>query len=569
MESRSRLASFVERLLPEAPEDELRSRFFVWGWLLSASFLLAWGVVYAIAGPWSQLLICLGGSSLGAVVVLLHRRGVSFDALVHLSLAIGTAVFSLSALAQTPADFTSVSMLIIMPLLTNYLLGRRAALLWLVVSIVVAAFVTVCVDRGWTLPFADPLPTVTHVVNLSTGVVTAWLLSRRFDDLRQESMRRLEAADRARRAFLANVSHEIRTPMNGVLGMTEVLLQDEALSARQRDQLSTVQRSGRVLVALINDLLDLSKMEAGKLVIEEADFNLDTVLSDLQALLAPAATQRGLALELRRDERLPPRLRGDALRLGQVLNNLLSNAVKFTSRGSVRLEVSLTSPLEEERLRCRFEVADTGAGIAPEVLPRLFSAFEQGDVSTTRRFGGTGLGLALSQQLVGLMGGRIEVSSRPGVGSRFWFELPMEEAREPSGVRVTHAPGGGERRPVLVVDDNPINLKVAQSMLERAGFTVEAALDGRQALEAVQRRSFALVLMDCHMPEMDGFEATERIRALTGDAARTPIIALTASAMPDDLEACRRAGMNQVLTKPLSFTSLCAVLDQVATGLVK
>jgi CheY-like chemotaxis protein len=226
----------------------------------------------------------------------------------------------------------------------------------------------------------------------------------------------------------------------------------------------------------------------------------------------------------------------------------------------VRLEVSVV-PGDDTRVR--FEVIDTGPGIAPEVLPRLFSAFEQGDASTTRRYGGTGLGLALSQQLVGLMGGRIAVESKPGHGSRFWFDIPLEEAEEPSSVRVvptlTHQP----RRPVLVVDDNAINLKVAVAMVERAGYRCDSAVDGKQALEAVQRTTYALVLMDCHMPEMDGFEATERIRALHGDAARTPVVALTASAMPDDLEACRRAGMSQVLTKPLSFEALVQVLAQL------
>jgi CheY-like chemotaxis protein len=241
--------------------------------------------------------------------------------------------------------------------------------------------------------------------------------------------------------------------------------------------------------------------------------------------------------------------------------------MKFTERGTVSLRVSRQACPTEGRARLRFEVCDTGVGIAPDVLPRLFTAFVQGDSSTTRRYGGTGLGLSLCQQLVGFMGGRIEVESVVGQGTRFWFELdlPVGQSRTtslPDGLPVPSFDGAR----VLVVDDNPINLRVASALVEKAGFVVDTAVDGAKALEAVQHQAYALVLMDCHMPTMDGFEATQRIRALDGEAGRTPIVALTASARQEDLEACRKVGMNDYLAKPVTFAALVEVLARTRRG---
>jgi CheY-like chemotaxis protein/nitrogen-specific signal transduction histidine kinase len=382
--------------------------------------------------------------------------------------------------------------------------------------------------------------------------VVAWLFAISFDGLRREILERMRAVDRTRAAFLANISHEIRTPMNGVLGMTEVMLL-EPLTPAQREQLSIIQRSGRALVSLINDLLDVSKMEAGKLEVERRPFNLERVLADVQGLLAPVAAQKGLTLEVRKAKELPRRCVGDGLRLSQVLTNLITNAIKFATVGSVRLEVS---PVSGPERRYRFSVTDQGPGIEPEVLPKLFTAFEQGDSSTTRRYGGTGLGLALSQQLVNLMGGQIEVRSTLGKGSCFSFELRLEETDELSAEHPARRPPEPKAKAVLVVDDNPVNLLVALRLVELLGYQAEGAENGKLAIEALQRRSFALVLMDCHMPEMDGFEATERIRAMEGELSRTPIVALTASAMPDEVAACRRAGMNSVIAKPLTIEQL-------------
>jgi CheY-like chemotaxis protein/two-component sensor histidine kinase len=400
---------------------------------------------------------------------------------------------------------------------------------------------------------------------VSFVLFACWLFAWRYGQLRDAAIERMVLADRAKTAFLATISHEIRTPMNGVLGMTEVMLQGE-LPEEQRERLGVVQRSGQLLVSLVNDLLDITRLESGMLAIERAPFELQDLLSDVRALAAPLAAAKGLQLDVELDPALPRAVLGDSHRLAQVLNNLVSNAVKFTTTGSVRLAVS-----REVAEQVRFSIVDTGMGIDAAVLPRLFSLFQQADSSTTRRFGGSGIGLALSQQLVGLMGARIAVASTPGQGSTFSFSLALPRSAQPAPRPSPQRPGpllakGSDR--VLVVDDNPINLRVAAALVERAGFQVDLARNGQEALDAVSRAAqpFAVVLMDCHMPVMDGFEATERIRALHGPAARTPIIALTASAAPEDLAACQRAGMNDCVTKPVSFAELKAAIGRQCPG---
>ncbi len=529
-----------------------RSRFFVRCWAALIGLSVPATAFYALPGIWSQVVTTCIFSISGVLLVWLHRRGFGVEPLMHLSLLVGLVTFALATLGQTPADYTTLSLFIVIPLIAGFAFGKRVAAIWLVGTVLFSSAVIVAADHGWVMHYVDPHPTVSHVWNYGIGLVAAFFFARSFDGLRQETMDRMRALDRARAAFLANISHEIRTPMNGVLGMTEVMLL-ETLSASQRDQLGIIQRSGRTLVSLINDLLDVSKMEAGKLELERRPFNLDRVLSDVQGLLEPAAASKGLSLEVTKAKGIPVRFVGDGLRLGQVLTNLITNAIKFATTGVVRLEVQ--SVAGQER-RCRFSVTDSGPGIEPEVLPRLFNAFEQGDSSTTRKYGGTGLGLALSQQLVNLMGGEIQVTSTLGKGSCFSFELHLDESDELSGEHPARRPPEPKAQAVLVVDDNPVNLKVALRLVELLGYQAEGAENGKLALEALQRRRFALVLMDCHMPEMDGFEATERIRAMQGDLARTPIVAVTASAMPDEVAACRRAGMNSVIAKPLTIEQL-------------
>lgn len=510
----------------------------------------------------------------------------------------------------------------------------------------------------------------------------------------EAARRQAEAASKAKSAFLANMSHEIRTPMNGILGMSALLL-DTCLSDRQREYAEAIRVSAEALLALINDILDFSRIEAGRLTIEPAPFDLAAAVDDVALLLAPQAEQKGLEFAVRYDPQAPRFVIGDAGRIRQILVNLAGNAIKFTETGHVLIAV--TGRVEGDRAPLRIAVEDTGIGIAPEQLPNLFQEFNQGDSSRSRKYGGTGLGLAISQRLAQAMGGRIHVRSAPGVGSTFELELTVPlapgwqaapggnlrglrvlvveplpvsrrileellgswelgvdscssaaEALERAGssaeryhfvlvntllpdidagrftaelrrsraaadavlvglapasecdrnkaagfeacvskpvrasllldalatawsengsrvCRMPQAPAIRRAEPaprtpryrVLVAEDNPVNQKVARALLERLACSVDLAANGLEAIEMAQRFAYHAIFMDCLMPEMDGYEATQRIR---GFAPGIPVIAMTANAMPGDREQCLAAGMNDYVAKPLRLSDLAQVL---------
>ncbi len=430
-----------------------------------------------------------------------------------------------------------------------------------------------------------------------------------------------QAASRAKSDLLAVMSHEIRTPMSGVLGFANLLL-DTPLNREQREFAETVQRSGDALLTVINDVLDFSKIEAGRMTVEVIDVDLKSVCDGVRAILQSAALERGVAMSVEYDSRLPKCVKGDPVRIRQVLLNIAGNAVKFTERGSV-----VISAVEADATHVKISVSDTGIGITAEQMGALFQRYSQADSSTTRRFGGTGLGLAISKTLVELMGGEIGALSNPGSGSTFWFVLPLnagasiEAAAAPaepspspratapapssppvhssplilssiatrsrppallSGAAASHIPTlsstpAGEAAPILraspsspararllLVEDNFVNQRVALYMLAKLGYQVDVAKDGREAIELLRRNRYDLVLMDCQMPEMDGFETTRVIRDATSPVLDhdVPIVAMTANAFPEDRTRSIASGMNDFLSKPVDQSTLSAMLDK-------
>jgi PAS domain S-box-containing protein len=377
-----------------------------------------------------------------------------------------------------------------------------------------------------------------------------------------------EAATHAKSEFLANMSHEIRTPMNGIIG-TISLLRDSGATEEQQEHFGTIQSCGESLLQLINDILDLSKIEAGKFTLEQIAFNAEKLVQDTIAVISPTAQAKGLKVFQRCGPGLPEAVLGDPLRLRQILLNLLSNAVKFTESGEVSVELSAVNR-GSGSVELQLTVTDTGIGISPDVQASVFEPFMQADSSTTRRYGGTGLGLSISRRLISLMHGRMEMESDPGRGTSFHVFVTLPLTTDRVGLRRSAEerilPAKCSLR-ILLAEDNGINQRVAKLLLQKMGHEVDVVADGKQAVGAVERNIYDLVLMDCQMPVMDGYAATRAIRQLNLPN-RIPIIAMTANAMPEDRRRCAEAGMDDYVSKPISIAHLQDAIAAAITGMM-
>lgn len=547
-------------------ESRRRLRLINWAGLSMFSVLGAWVVGQVIFSAWALVAWQISFALSALLLLIILRLTLATEIVAHLMSLVLLLVVTNSAYYSGGPTGANTSLFLLIPVGAVSVAGRRG-LWWTLPALAAVITMEWARKTDYVFPYlvADEEQWLDALLTWITSMGVISFLIFQFERSRDKAAREstaareiAEEASRVKSQFVANISHEIRTPLHGILGVLDLVENEPDPSARKK--LTAVAReAGKLLIDVINDVLDLSRIEADKIEIKPVDFMIARTLDQVVFLVSEPARQKGLVLKQEIDLGLPERIRGDSVHLRQVLLNLMSNAVNYTEKGRVTLRLSCSQP-GPEKVRLRFEVEDSGIGMDADQIDRVFEPFVQADGTSTRSHGGAGLGLAISRKLVWLMGGELLVSSVPGQGSTFWFEIDVDQAASKPECPVHRAPqepAPEESRPVvLVVEDNAINRRLAVVMLEKIGCLVSVADDGQTALSQIECQEFDLVLMDCQMPVMDGLEATRRIRAgeQSAGGAHIPIVALTAHAMENERQICFEAGMDDYLSKP--FTKL-------------
>jgi signal transduction histidine kinase/ActR/RegA family two-component response regulator len=538
-------------------------------WVLLLTTVLS--VVLGLAqGAWwqafgnSMVMLAAGGT------LLALKRGVSLWLVTPVLLGVGLLDAAFTTISTGISGSISVVWMTMAPVIALSVGGRKAGWLTLGPTLVAIGLTLLGCDQHWlSSPVYVEKTLASRSLTIIAFCLVVFFLTRAYELETEGAIRQLEAhnqalqaaraqaelGSRAKSEFLATMSHELRTPLNGVTSMA-LLLHDEQSPEKLREGLGIIERSADILLAVINDVLDFSKIESNRLELEAIPLCPAAELSAVVSMIRPTATRQAATLDVVVASTVPEWIRGDPIRLRQIATNLLANAVKFSKGGRV------TCRLRTDHHTLVLEVEDTGIGMTGETLARLFKPFTQADSSTTRRFGGTGLGLVITRRLVEAMGGSIEVRSELGRGSVFTARVPFVEVERPVATVVDLVRAPREPLEILLAEDNPINQVVITRLLEKLGHRTLTVANGAEAIAACAQTAFDLVLMDCHMPVMDGFEAARRLRAA---GLGVPIYAVTAAVLKDDLSSCLTSGMNGVLAKPIRLDQLKSVIDDAAS----